>query len=321
MVELSVRALKLQDNPLVYVATIAGRWLLKHSTPKWRIADLEEGFQRVVKEDRARKIAIGVLDQKRTFPNAIVLATDRKAVQEEDGKLVLEDASRFLVVDGQHRLWAQKFSTFEAEYVCVLHFGLSEVAMAKLFLEINDNQRRVPSSLRWDLVRLVRPEEDPAAILATEVIYELATDERSALFQRLDLTGEQPGIPLKQGSVAPEIRSLVASRDSPLKGLDFDAVKEILLRYFGAIKSLDPDAWNATESPFYKSRVVRALLRVLPDIVELEGRSVLLLSATDFRKHLLKIPKEALTPDEIREIQGSAGISAIESMLRGHITG
>src|ERR1035437_1457361 len=104
---LSVEGFELQLSPKIYMAAIPGTWLLKHSTPSWRIKDPRKGFQRVVREDRARRIAVSVLDQRRTFPNAIVLATDAANFPVADGKVNLPTTTRFLVVDGQHRLWAQ----------------------------------------------------------------------------------------------------------------------------------------------------------------------------------------------------------------------
>ena len=212
---LEVPGFQLQEQPQIYVAAISGRWLLERCTPVWRIQDPELGFQRIVRESRARELALAVLDQHRVFPNAIVLATDRTGLALDNGRARIPSDIRLLVVDGQHRLWAQKYSEFTADYACIIHTCLSEVEMARLFLEINDNQRRVPSSLRWDLVRLVRPDDDPAAIAAAEMVYLLATERESPLFQRIDLTGEQSELLLKQGSLAPELRRLLTSR-SPL---------------------------------------------------------------------------------------------------------
>ena len=66
----------LQKDPTIIFATLPGTWLLQHTTPSWRYSNPEEGFQRMVDTKRARDIALAVLDQHRTFPNAIVLATD-----------------------------------------------------------------------------------------------------------------------------------------------------------------------------------------------------------------------------------------------------
>lgn len=321
MATMTVNAVLLQDSGLpVYVAVIPGRWLLMHSTPSWRLDDPIHGFQRVVKSERAQQIAYSVLDQQRSFPNAVVLATDVHQPKFSNGELSLPSNIRFLVVDGQHRIWAQNFSDYEASYACVLHYGLSEVEMARLFLEINDNQKRVPSSLRWDLVRLVRPQDDPYAIAASEMVLALASNEESPLYQRIDLTGEQGEKELKQGSIAPEFKSLLNNKKAGLRKLDFEDSYELILRYLAAVRDYDPDGWRAGSSPFLGARVMRAALRLLADII-IDSDAIdnpLGLSTKDLYKVLKKIPENEIDLETIRANQGTAGIKHIYETMKAY---
>src|SRR5436309_383414 len=118
---IEVPALQLQESPPVYVIVISGQWLLDHTTPSWRLKDRMKGFQRIVKEERARQIARTILDRERAFPNAITLATDIREFKQTDGHILITDKTKFLVVDGQHRLWAQKFSQKDGRYACIIH--------------------------------------------------------------------------------------------------------------------------------------------------------------------------------------------------------
>jgi DGQHR domain-containing protein len=312
----------LQAEPLVYVGAIPGKWLLEHTTPSWRIEDPKKGFQRVVREERAREIALSVLDQKRTFPNAIVLATDQPQFELSVGTLRIASTAKLLVVDGQHRLWAQTYSSYEAVYTCIIHMNLSEVEMARLFLEINDNQKRVPSSLRWDLVRLVRPDDDPAAIGAAELVYLLATDEGSPLYQRIDLTGEQPAIQLKQGSIAPELKPLLTQR-SPLGPLSFDEQYQLIMQYLIAVREVDRDRWRKPNPPLLRARVLRAILRLVPEMLRKidRGSDMTRLTYRDFLPYLMRIDGASLEPDKIRAVQGSAGMKAIYDQIRKQVFG
>ena len=296
-----VQGFELQKRPRIYVAMIPGKWLLKRTTPSWRIEDPDKGFQRIVREERAREIALAVLEQQRTFPNSIVLATDKADFQIINCEITIPAKIKFLVVDGQHRLWAQHYSNFEAMFCCMVHVGLSEVEMARLFLEINDNQKRVPSSLRWDLVRLVRPDDDPYGIAAVEMVYLLATEEESPLFQRIDLTGEQSEILLKQGSLAPDIKNLVSKR-SPLHDLSFEEQYRLTLHFLAAIRDLDADNWGKTDSLFYGARVLRALLRLFPDIVRHTRKMPTKLNYQDFTPYLRKIDKHSLVPQQVKDV-------------------
>lgn len=320
-------AFQLQDEPSIVVAAIPGKWLLQRSTPTWRIDNPERGFQRMVSEQRARSIALAVLEERRSFPNAIVLATDLKDLKIERCQAEIPKRTKFLVVDGQHRLFAQQYSEYDAPYCCVIHLGMTEQEMARLFVEINDNQKRVPSSLRWDLVRLVRDDiTDPHGVRASDLVYSLAMeDERSPLFQRVDLTGENKSIALKQGSVAPELKKLVSAKKSPLQDVGFDVQYETILSYVSAIRDLDRDRWKSGESDLYKARVFRALLMLLPQIIEglleeYDGTADLTdLRSGDFHSYLELIDLRSLDPEVIKSKQGSAGIKDIYLMLEKQI--
>ena len=151
---------------------------------------------------------------------------------------------------------------------------------------------------------------------ASELTFELATRRESALFQRIDLTGEQPEITLNQGSVAPEIKTLVTKKTSPLKGLDFESQFDILNRYFAAIKSRDPDKWKKAESRLYQARVIRVLLRLLPEIIQDTGSRPEEITPQSYKPYLDRIKLETLDMSEIRAAQGTSGLSVIYSLLK-----
>lgn len=311
--------IEIQANPRILSAIVPGRWLLDHSTTSWRTADPIEGFQRMVSEGRARSIAHAVLDQQRSFPNAIVLATDSTKLRCADCTVTIPQGVRFLVVDGQHRLYSQTFSEFDAPYACVIHVGLAPPRMAELFLEINDNQKRVPSSLRWDLVRLVQPDDDQPALRAADLIYQLSTDEDSPLFLRVDRTGENPEISLKQGSLAPELKRLVKVKDSPLYDAPYEVQYQLILAYFSAIRDRDTDGWRSARGPLYKARVIRGLLRILLDLLQQIGKPPERIRARDFQVPLRRLVLETLSDEAIRAAHGNAGIAQITKTIASQV--
>jgi len=316
---LRVPYLTYQDSPRIYLATFPGLWLLSHTKASWRSKDPDRGFQRIVKEKRARSIATEVLNKGRVFPNSIVLATDSPSFPEKDGLLSLPQDASFLVVDGQHRLWAQKFAERESTYSGLIHMGLTEVEMARLFLEINDKQKRVPASLRWDLYRLVYPDEDRPLRWTSEIVLYLATTKGTALYQRIDLTGEQSGISLKQASIAPEIRDLITSEKFGLSTLDLESLETVFERYLAAVRSIDADEWNSGESPFYGARTLRAMLRVLGDILLAEKGNLENLTTKDYSKYVDRIEPKSLDPELIKAQQGESGIKAIYQTIRAQV--
>jgi len=312
---LLVPVVVLSESPAVYLCALPGQWLLAHSTPSWRIADPKRGFQRIVKEQRAKEIARTVLDPGRTFPNAITLATTTRNFPVADGQMEVPARAKFLVVDGQHRLWAQHYSKVNGMYPCIVHMDRTEEQMAALFLEINDNQRRVPSSLRWDLVRLVR-REDQSTVFTADIVYELATRKESPFYSvGIDLTGERKDVTIKQGSLAPEIRTLV-SRHLKRGGTLEDFVG-LLVRFFVAIRSLDPEGWGNPQSAFFKARVLRAMLRVLSDLLDKD--SIDALTTEKLRSYFRRIDRETLSNEEVRRMQGSAGVQDLYAQMRGQV--
>jgi DGQHR domain-containing protein len=301
----------LREEPDVYLTAVSGKWLLRHSTTSWRQKDPEKGFQRIVNTDRAKAIARTVLDEHRTFPNAITLATKTKSFKRVNGHVVFPDSAKFLVVDGQHRLWAQKYSEVDGTYPCVIHMDRTEPQMAKLFLEINANQRRVPSSLRWDLYRLVEEDVDQATVMTSELVYALATERESpfAAEQQIDLTGEDTErrtVTIRQGSLAPEIRTLLKRSLKKNPDFGFGDYLSLLIRFFTAIRSLDPDGWDEARSPFFKARVLRAMLRVLDDMMQ--KLPIEKLTTLSMRKAFAGIKPETLSDEAVRKAQGSAGV-------------
>ncbi len=313
----TVQALRLQTSPPVYVTVISGRWLLQHTTPSWRIKDPQKGFQRIVNQPRAKQIARTVLDQQRAFPNAITLATDLKDFKPDEDGIILPQKAKFLVVDGQHRLWAQTFSEIDGQYACIIHMRKTEKEMAELFLEINDNQRRVPSSLRWDLVRLVRPTGDEAAVTAAELVFELATRPESPFYFAIDLTGEQKDVSIKQGSLAPELKTLVG-KAKKVHDPTFEEYASLLIRFFSAVRSLSPQGWGNPNTTYYRARVLRALIRVLTDIV-LKGKSLDSLTALSLLKDLKKIDPATLSDERLRAAQGSAGVTDLYQAMKDQV--
>ncbi len=317
--KISAKGFLLQEKPPIICATLLGSWLLQHTTPSWRYDDPVEGFQRMVNTKRAMDIALAVLDQHRTFPNAIVLATDTEAISVDAGVVTIPERVRFLVVDGQHRLWAQKHSDYEAPYACIIHTGLSPEGMANLFLEINDNQKRVPASLRWDLIRLIRPEDDQQRLAAAEIVFLLATEEESPFFQRIDLTGEQSEMQIKQASLAPEFSTLI-SRRSPLARLSFLEQHQLILQYSVAIQQIDADRWGKRDSPFFKARVLRSLFRLLADLARsMDHTQLAEKTSADFVPYLQRIDEKTLDPEYIRSMQGSAGIRQIYLQIKSQV--
>ena len=168
-------------------------------------------------------------------------------------------------------------------------------------------------------MRLVRPDDDPYAIAAADLVAQLNSEKESPLYQRIDQTGEQPELRLKQGSLAPEIKSLVSMKPPGLKALSLEGQYEVLVRYLAAIRGTDLDGWREGESPFCKARVLRTLIKLLPPIIKKIGKPAEKVTATEFQKCLSRIDLDSLSDDEIKAAQGSAGMKEIYTLLKNQM--
>jgi DGQHR domain-containing protein len=335
-----VHAIRVSESPEVFVTVLDGKWLLKRTVASLRREDPEDGFNRIVNAKRAEEIAHTVIEEHHAFPNAIVLATKHKTFKydPETAKLQIPGKTTFLVVDGQHRLWAQKFAPDdEARYPCVIHLNRTPAQMAELFLEINDKQRRVPSSLRWDLYRLVRGDIDMNKVMTSDIIWELTT-RRDSPFQaveaeyddvktdvKIDLTGEaktkgqedeSAGTWIKQGSLAPEIKTML-DRVRGKHGDDAGSYVDLLVNFFAALRSLDTKGWRFGTSLYLEARVLRAMIRVLTD--EAAAVDNLEELTTDVLIQKFKAIDAAGVKAELRSVQGSAGVADLYGKLRKQV--
>ena len=102
-----------------------------------------------------------------------------------------------------------------------------------------------------------------------------------------------------------------------LHRLSFEEQYEVFVAYFLALKEVDGERWGTGESSFYKARVVRALLRLLPDIVRSLGEASP--GYADYIPFLEMIDPATLDTEAIRAAQGSAGIKAIYDQIHTQV--
>jgi hypothetical protein len=149
------------------------------------------------------------------------------------------------------------------------------------------------------------------------LVYLLATREDSPFYLSVDLTGEDRGDSIKQGSLAPEIKTL-AAKAKKKHNPTIEQYESLLIQFFSAVKSLNPGGWGDPASTYYRARVLRALIRVLVDLV-LEARSLDTLTAPFFLTKLQKIDPETLSEDRLRAAQGSAGVADLYQAIKNQV--
>ncbi len=117
-----------------------------------------KGFQRLLNASRANDIAKYLDENKGVIPSPIILSAQHKAsllYNPEDNTIQFNQLTDcFLVIDGQHRLYGLFESKNNYDVPVVIFDNLDLSSEVKLFVDINTNQRGVPTSLLLDIKQL-----------------------------------------------------------------------------------------------------------------------------------------------------------------------
>jgi DGQHR domain-containing protein len=164
-----------ESVPAIRVVS-AGRPIYLFAAPARDLAELafvpqaEAGFeffyQRLIKKGKIKAIAEYVVARPRPFPNSVVLASnadlDFTPLEQQPssnqgldtvtiGHLRLPSRyGEFWVVDGQHRIYGSALSSEPPVLACTL-IPATDLEKARYFLDINSEQTKIDSDLKWDL--------------------------------------------------------------------------------------------------------------------------------------------------------------------------
>lgn len=185
-----------QNDHRFYFATIPIDDLFPYSFVARRDEDPVSGFQRTLTESRATDIAKYLASGKGSIPSNIVLSAQASAnlSYSSDNKSItyVREPRAFLVLDGQHRLWGYQKCTIRHRVPVAIYEGLSRAVEAKLFIDINTNQRGVPAALLLDIKHVAAMESVKEGELR-QLFNQLNQDPKSALAGKLSASKSVSG--------------------------------------------------------------------------------------------------------------------------------
>ena len=177
-----------QNQHRFYFTTIPVDDLFSHCFVAKRDEDPVAGFQRSLNETRADDIAAYLAAGTGSIPSNIVLSAQPNAVFAYNRKTksisFAREASAFLVLDGQHRLWGYQKCSVRHRVPVAIYEGLSRTEETKLFIDINTTQRGVPAALLLDIKELANVEDAKEHTLRM-LFDRLSTDSKSPLAGKL----------------------------------------------------------------------------------------------------------------------------------------
>ena len=134
-----------------------------------RDEDPIEGFQRLLSEIRARRIADYIDNGLGTIPTSVILSAQDTSNFEYDSRRKTvsfnDDPKSFLILDGQHRVYGFKLAKSNLRVPVVIYAGLTRPEESRIFIDINTEQKPVPNELLLDIRKLAQIQNDVESLL------------------------------------------------------------------------------------------------------------------------------------------------------------
>jgi len=216
----------------------------------------EEGIQRRLQLTRISSIKAYLEDSPDNFlPNSVILSG---SIPEDDpfnshyanyenseaGIFDFSERIRFFVIDGQHRLAG--FSQLrddvakQFEIAAVVLFNASKPTAARLFADINGNQKPVSRSLIYDLYGSMSPERYEGLAKYHSICRSFYTERISPLYRQIKMLGIGSGA-ISQAFFIDYVSSAVS--DTPLKDRSPQEIYNQLFYYFSSFQRTFPEDW------------------------------------------------------------------------------
>lgn len=315
------------DTVKIYTFPMSVKDLVKISYVAVRGRDKEEGaVQRVLNKKRISSIKQYVLDGN-TFVNTFVINWNDENYIPEVGaeKIVIPLVDSVAqLIDGQHRLEGLKEaikvdeSISDKKILVSMVIGLKTKEAAKIFININTEQKPAPKSLIFDLYGVTEDDKNYAITRSGDIAKELNENVESPYYNLI----KYPGNPRGKGKIDLSTVVAVLKKYVDIDGKfvekniwDLNLQSQFIINYFSAIKYHwdKEDAWgNASQNVFFKASGFVAAMEfffeyVFPKCVEKKSFKLdYLISLFDF---------EEITLITNNDIKGSDGKTARKMIM------
>lgn len=243
-------SMKVKDLLPIYYVAVRGR------------DDIEGAVQRVLNKRRIGAIKSFILEGNMFFNSFILNWTDKNyPLAFENGNLqIARVPAAAQVIDGQHRLEGLKQAVEEKPEIgeqsvtVVLVQNLSTTDAAKIFLNINAEQKPVPNSLVYDLFGEIKS-KDYYIVRATDIAKRLHDEPDSPYYQCIKMPGAAQGVgKVDQSTVVNALKqhTIEGGVFSQYHIDDYELQYRIVCNYFSVIKKYyeKEGLWLKSANPF-----------------------------------------------------------------------
>ncbi|MHC4662050.1 MAG: DGQHR domain-containing protein [Planctomycetota bacterium] len=303
--------------------------------------DLEKSYQRMINKGRIKKIRAYV-ENGGFFPGSIILNFTRPLVKYEEigsaktKKDLPKNAQPCMItlppyygsawiIDGQHRIYGYADSNLKGtETVPVVAFVKQPPDLqAKMFVDINHNQKSVEPDLLWDLwedlyFNSTDPKEN-AKYMVSKLVKELNSAKDGPFYEKIRIPSSNSAGFISMTTICNSIARHNFLSDEELFGRDSrdNTISYALQRinaYFEIFRQELPDEWNARDKHFICSNTgVAILMGILKDILDGNMSKKEKEDIAAFKKRVKKFLDPlllyflGLTPDKVTDIKRSGG--------------
>lgn len=252
-----------------------------------RQEDKDKGYQRALSESRVNKIA-KFLDAGNAIPGAVLISFDKGQASENGSCLTVQNESDAgWVIDGQHRLAGAHKAEVNVEIPVVALVGLNLTEQIDFFVTINREQKGVPASLYYDLLKhLPKTKTDAEAVQerAADLANKLRKNSESPFHQRIVVTTSPKQGNLSLTNVVRKLAPLL-KRDGRLAQFNDDVRAAILNNLYRALDQTFSKEYQRPDSVFFRTIGFGALMNALPVIID---TTIRLAGKMDFRVASIK---------------------------------
>lgn len=264
-----------QGNLVLYATSLQVRDLRQPNFYKIDTLDADEGtgYQRILNEARAKRLADYLLDGHKALeaflPTSIFLATDKLIPFDPETNTVRIESEKigpFNVVDGQHRirglvLAAEKDSTLDDFEIPVnIAVNLDGISQMAHFLIVNTTQRSVDKAIEQQIVArltdLIEFEKTPVLpkwiqrqvdkgedARALQIVQHLNDEKDSPWYGKIRMANDDDSAgdaTINQKSFVTSLKRYVLTPSNPISGEQWstDRQKKVLTNYWRAIRNL-----------------------------------------------------------------------------------
>ena len=238
-----------------------------------RDEDVDDGYQRVVSEQRADKIAEFV-DAENYIPTSVLISFTHAKLSEDKTKLIVKNRKDAgWVIDGQHRIIGASRATSDIMLPVVAFTDLELSGQINCFVTINKEARGVSSSLYLELLKNLPGKQnavEDAKKRGVDLAHLLKVDEESPFYGRIVSTTSPKGGEISLTNFVRKLQPILKINGGALSPYSDEKRCKILNAFYRGLQQVFPAEFkNMSQCIFFKTIGFGVMMGVFPTVLQL----------------------------------------------------